>query len=880
MTQYFNSITLYQDTPITPAKNFKIDNIDTYLAGFPSLTSSVAQYTPFALNLKIKVNTLDQTDLDYASQKYNYCMIRHNVQQEGGSAIAGKRYFYFILNQRWVSSSCVELELKLDTLNTLGKMMADSGSFMFVDDRTMILREHKNRWKGGTYPGGFDPVIDMYSEGISPVLFKTKEHTLYQNLNSEEAIEDNFYLIYTSTEQGDFKAVDVFLCGDSSYTVDLGSSGWSGTFNARSLGGQSAVIYGSDGISPNTNVGMTMNFKSRDGNESWSLTASNQCILITKNWACIGYVDSNGFHASEQVSISSGNARRIEITGLFKMRVSSSNLKKQSTWGTITSSYITNLPVATEYVPPVNQTEQVLSIIDVDRTDAKIQKIVKLPYCPITLDDSNGVLYLPAGWEVATFYVGNLGKMIHLRKNQEPVCLESQIGLDNYNIDGITPWDKIKTRPINFGDDVERSDVYETKLLNSDYYLVKFVYDSFSYDFRYELLDVDVDRAGFYVDFFTSLNMSSSFMFRIYQNYFEDMKYDVNDYSNVIYVSRNNELVLYNSSYLNYIRNGYNYDQKTRNRNLALGIAGLSLGTISSVAGFVSGMGEKSKAENIASAVQMGAGILKNTFNLIGQTAQADQNIDQKLRTSIMQGVSVAGADDLDLMSAYTENDKAKLCFYEVSPKMKKVLFDLFYYTGYVANYQGIPNENTRLWFNFVQADLLMESTQNVPQEVLEDYKEKYRDGITIFHRNGWQGNYVWDIPQEKENWEKSLMPRVIQDVITSIQTKVEYVVKTDLSNISDIARLTKNGKLIWRLRQKSNMCVIAKETGLDTFTIKGNATPKAIDVGVGSTLHQEITFANYDQDNFYWTIEFEEYSGGGYNQSIALSCLYGYVSQ
>ena len=42
--------------------------------------------------------------------------------------------------------------------------------------------------------------------------------------------------------------------------------------------------------------------------------------------------------------------------------------------------------------------------------------------------------------------------------------------------------------------------------------------------------------------------------------------YSLEDYDNIVAVARNNEEVLYSSQYLNYVRTGYNYDVKAKQR--------------------------------------------------------------------------------------------------------------------------------------------------------------------------------------------------------------------------------------------------------------------------------------------------------------------------
>ena len=84
---------------------------------------------------------------------------------------------------------------------------------------------------------------------------------------------------------------------------------------------------------------------------------------------------------------------------------------------------------------------------------------------------------------------------------------------------------------------------------------------------------------------------------------------------------------------------------------------------------------------------------------------------------------------------------------------MKKAVGDLFYYCGYKLELQGIPNKNSRYWFNFVQCEMLLTDTNNIPVEIEDDIKEKFKNGVTFFHYHS-----GFNFAQDKENWETSLI--------------------------------------------------------------------------------------------------------------------------
>ena len=260
------------------------------------------------------------------------------------------------------------------------------------------------------------------------------------------------------------------------------------------------------------------------------------------------------------------------------------------------------------------------------------------------------------------------------------------------------------------------------------------------------------DNPYFYFDFITSRNIVSKFLF-MFPQYTTGSK-GTEDYDNMLAVARNNEEVLYNSQYLNYLRTGYNYDLKTKERNTAAGAAGIgiSLATlVASMALTASGVGAGIGVAGIVGSV---AGLAGSAINLAKTTAQAEENIQRKLQESQNQAVSVNAADDYDLLEAYSGN-MAKMCTYQVSTAMRDALDDMFYYAGYVVNEQYKPDVNVRYWFDFLQADLVITHTENLSKEIIELIKKKFSEGVTFFHCHTFNGVRKWDLAQEKENWEK-----------------------------------------------------------------------------------------------------------------------------
>ena len=149
------------------------------------------------------------------------------------------------------------------------------------------------------------------------------------------------------------------------------------------------------------------------------------------------------------------------------------------------------------------------------------------------------------------------------------------------------------------------------------------------------------------------------------------LRFTDEDYPGYLPIARNNEVVLYNSAYLNYIRNGYNYDVKAKERQQLSSI----LGGGAAILGGAASVGMSVLSGNPLGVVTGSASIATGFLNAANAVAQSEDAIQSKLAQAKAQAVNVSGADDLDLLEVYSGN-RAKLCYYEASERMKSALCD------------------------------------------------------------------------------------------------------------------------------------------------------------------------------------------------------------
>ena len=772
-------ISIYYDCKILPNKNFKVDDLSSYLntltmwGGEPIHCQEMKHQLKHTYKVVLGERFLSFDDFS----NLNYLKAQNFTKLTPSSTLTLAKVYYFIVGKKWLAQNCIELELEMDVINTMIDNTLNSGDpKLNLSTKSYILREHKNRWeKVGT---NYRPLIDYMSEGINPLLFKKGETTYYYQKDGDYPDDRSFYLIYRSHSIDENSPIDIMCCSDYEIDTAQGIVGYSGTKDVKKvLGTDTWFIYGADGQGGQTNVGASISFTDKDGSHTLTINNSDQCIAISKSLIIFGTASANGLTTIS--AYSSGvfkNFRDVDFRRIYACRRTTAQLyyyAPEQTNPTFTSTYILNCQLDTSF-DTTYQNFTICAIDDIDRTDPKLLKIVKLPYPPFKFNVVNHELIIPSGWEVRQAEVNAQQEVIF-----PAILLYSDSSLVNaFSIEFTpeyinqlyepyqNPFTILSQRTISYFGNLGalRDSNMETKLLHSDFLKQKLVYDSFSYEIKGETLDLSVvDNSSCTLEFSITATMNSKMMFRIKDlisfNAYKSEVGDTQDYSGLLYIARNNELPVFNSAYLNYIRTGYNYDIKTKNRQLTSNIIGGVLSTAGAIASAVAG----GPGIGMVGAIGLGIGAVSQFTKAIISTAQSEQNIAQKLKSTEMEGLSVAGSDDVDLMSIYTDSNKLKYVRYQVSDRMRNAIADLFHYCGYVANIYDNPLDrvNTRKWFNFVQCEPIYAYTQNFTQELIDKLTEKFNEGITFLHCNTLYVQHTavktWDFEQQYENWEVSV---------------------------------------------------------------------------------------------------------------------------
>ncbi len=801
-----STLKLYKSCMIREEKLFIVDDIEDYLSTLTTETISKFQYQRQGASLRLKINK-NQSNLDYTSANdYNYASIQNGTE---------KICYYFIINKKQLADSTIELELRMDSINTF----RPSTDFQ-VSHRTKVNREHKDRLyydtdanimtlnlsnlnddsplsEGDyiniyTYPDnvnvGYAQVInadyarevmtidlridngltsltlpenikvmhdiegeppeqsfiatlisiipkrlyyrtiDKNSEGLTPLLYGKNKGVISGD-------NQTWYLIYKGNNP-----LSCYLCADSGFTATLQASNKEILPNDLATGVYYYILPDRNG-DPHAAYDIGVYMRTAEGKDVSAMiehtSAGSPDTQYSKQWVTYYYKDGSDIKVGRYFYLDLGlgfyyvSTLTLYTTSKIIIESGPSTIKG-NTLGVLTNNTATIRAGASFDMSTGATSVEVYDISTLDRTAADLAKVIALPYRPCD-DNFNGWAY---------------DSVMHmlLLKNLD-MQLESAI-TSSYN-----PLEELKLSDFTPSLEDERDDTYESKLFHSDYYQPKFVYDSFTFVFALERQNGYVSADNFSIIFTATGTINSRFLFT-FASYDVD-GYALEDYSNILPVARNNELPIYNSDYINYIKMGFNYDVKTKQRQEAGQWIGTALSLVGSIASFASS--SVTGALGVAAGISLATATMGQLVNAVNSTAQAEANQAQKLFQLRQQKESVMGSDDIDLMSKYTGN-KAKWMLYQVSERMRSVLLDLFYYTGYIDGTNKVPNVTTRKWFNFLSCDLVINEDNNLTDDIINDIKAKYAMGVTFMHCNTINSVKTWDWNQEKENWESAII--------------------------------------------------------------------------------------------------------------------------
>lgn len=805
-------ITLYtRACGIEAEKLQMIEDIETYLSIKESTAPTYTiQYQKIRLNMFVKVILDEKYSSPLMGDNFTYVKITNKDNLT-------KHFYYFVKSLNWKSQNCIELELVMDTLNSF-KMGVD---YTF-SPKTIIQRQHKDRMKykreknffisksvnfdgsGGKekfknntlYILNFGTAVDLFDSYSLPnseqkffMLSPSNFTCFFFNRNTHETIYGTYDPLSPNYfGLGDIASYNWFLSltqeqRDSYVEIHLPNYTPTKNYNAILLIMSDyyyIVLNANDSDCPYLGVNMDITpepdepippaIQYRDHGE---ITTQNPFYpyaeAIThevKTYPIIlRLVDLYGeelyplLYHREDYKSAIYDKRTGLTTQWWLWYVANSDTPTAVDCYLVPSTGVKINYLGTSYTTAK-------TITDIDRTLSTNIKLIKIPYFPsnVSINNADELVLDGSVWE----YLPLLG-LIHLK------------GLSGDFLNSLLTTEPSPNNVLVFNTDQlqeftleqNRNDLFESKMYHSEFYMDKFVYDSFALPYKMELIDIDeweesflsvssiVLQATASITFKMTNTINSRFGFK-FGDYVCGDKAEI-DYHNFLLIQRNNEEVLYNSEYLNYIRTGFNYDVKNKNTRNAvnwIGFGGSLLATAVGIAGSV-----VSGGSSVPLAIMGVSGVISSIgtlTNAISSTITNERTIDQKKQQLENQATQVTLTDDINLLEWYQEGAKSQLwrTLYKPSARVDKLLKDLFYYYGYKDNISGVPSLNTRRWFNFLKCEPILDfSSINMTQEIEDELKGIMRIGFTYYHKVMVNNTATWDINQEKENWEVSMLP-------------------------------------------------------------------------------------------------------------------------
>lgn len=795
------NLNLFKNSKIIPSKNFVVEGLETYLTGLNKITITNFQYLRNDLNLTIKINKSQEFSESIYDNNYNYLQVvqegikyyyfiikktqisqstialdllmdtlntypwetafeispRTRVNREHKDRIVGR--IESIYSPRRLSPSQID-EVEYVSLNVeySGQILINNEYF----NATLI------KTRNGTQPG-FNYLLTINEEDQERLFPLRNSENLFSfydenevNLITSLVGLNEFQINYSNRRIIDYYSEGLY---PTLYKTELGQlidNKFNSTWNLLYKNSESEnsiidgyIIPSSEGFSGEVITSDTLTYTDFEDGVYYIFAPWNNEKIILKD-------NDNKEYSINRISKINWNCKVIHRNGTtlqirtvhYNFNVGNNVYNYMGNWKTITSisyeveelfyykgSSYSNLPSSSNGSFSTGASEVDLdSLIDINRANPKLIKIIELPYFPsyYEYNETTNAISTDSTWTYST--TGIKGFKLNDLNTSFLNTIETDI--DN-------PLEVIKISSLNPSTGDLRNDDNESKIFHSDFYRPKFVYDSFGFNFDLEKID-SLNYNGsskFSFEFIMTSTINSKFLFR-FSEYV--LNKSTEDYDNILSIARNNEAPIYNSTYINYLMSAYRYDLKAIQIQALNRGVNFASGSLKMTEGVVGSMMSKDYGQAGIKFLSW-AGNIINTRN---STELERNSLEAKLESLKNQANSVSGSDDLDLLNAYS-NNRAKLVLYQTSERDRKLLLDLFYYYGYRTDEIKIPNINTRYWFNFLSCELeLTGLDKNISYIAKNNLIERYSEGATFLHEH----NSEWDFDQVKENWETNLL--------------------------------------------------------------------------------------------------------------------------
>lgn len=761
-----STLTLYMNSGMKQENNYIVEYIGQYLRMNAEGSRVIENFqyiknpaSSQAFKVNIPQDGYNSSVVDYAS-----------LLQDGDM------YYYFIVDAKWTSQDCLTLVAVLDTLNTFQDQYS-------LTDRSNIERQHVDRVKLiGERPTGdsinevVTNIISPTKEELQPELLMTRQEVLSGDLPVDSRY--TWYLIYqTNTSSGN---PEILMCADKDINVGTESGTTEYIVTAADLknGLPARMVFGKFRAIINTDESETI-----DMNGSLSISidpGSTDNLSITyMPYEGLGYIPERR----------TGRVK-IQLDGTTSLKVYN------------TSGPNFNQPYVEENFSYTLIGRAVCTSIDtIDRTMSNLYKVIECPYCPLNLQVTNGAITgIPQGWK----YDQSQNKLSCDNLSYE---FPERVAWTEENVMNLVAGQVIKAQRSKLSqysrkdhqDGVE-GNVVDPKTYISTLRSYNFVYDAVTWSLIPEDLVIPNNSARpdlIKVYYKQSNNISSDcgFRFDIPEFTMRHRQY----FDQYMFSARSNELPLYSSDYINYMRNGYNYDKKANALRTwsdmigtVAGVAGGGLSTMGQIAAFqnrpeIADIRSSLKAvkENpglrfrggvtpgqlndrlsslqlpmnlgiIGSAINAGAGLINATLSHY----QRENALEQKINECKNRAFSVSSTGNHDLFKWYSGN---KVILFEFEPReeVREMINDFFSLYGYAQGYYMVPDLDSRLWFNYCRGTVDIDNYKKKRsiEENKADIVQRFQQGVYKIHRVNTPLGTFWDMKLERQNYERAILP-------------------------------------------------------------------------------------------------------------------------
>lgn len=711
------NIKLYK-TNLNPSLNEVFDDITLFLNDLqPVHQWANLKYTKPELDIMVKL-PLDGAYNDLGT--FDYCDLFDGVDN--------KHYYYYILNTNWKAKQTLQLQLSMDTLNTFwNEIKSDLGP------NTHVTRRYFDRWKkAGTLAY---PLIDKHPEEISapPMVQIAKPSVVGTN--------EKWTLVYMTDYAPDDPDLQqqISLSGNpvSCYAVP--------SVAKQIKGGQRTIRVSPGDFGDGTVFAVDYAHNGAPVKLHWeglsfgSLATFDRTLSQSDDYAIFTVNNRAGAHTINIYGYgTSGTFTQtlpyIDISNANAIYIQPSTANKDTPYSDLS------------WDNPINFGDELIPFnawFNSNKTNSRLIKIIELPYAPfeVTYEDGNKMA-IPNGWTVST---DGLLKLI-----DDSVELESSV----------VSYSNLAPEPFVIADVVNEAGIqkkanpgeYETKLWNSSYYTLKYVYDTQAKPIKLEEFEhLAVPNYSLSINFYPSTGMDNSMGFEFKSNEQLDA-----DFGNWLISNRTTEVPYYTNEYLNYLRYGKAVDERNRDLNIASTVVGGIGSTISTSASLAFALGSTSfaTAGPIAGAV---VGIIGTGIAIHSTVAKANDTLNSKIDQYTHQSSTIQASNDLSIFKKYGKNKLLQL-EYQPTKELRDSIGRYFHLYGYSCDEYGIPNWNTRIWSDYYVVEPSFKLSW-VEKDYEADISARMKAGFRLLHRvNLSDRSGVYDFDSEYENFERSLI--------------------------------------------------------------------------------------------------------------------------